>query len=410
VPDIYGSPPPSFAQPPSALSDPLRLIQGLGALQDFRIRQQQAPALAQQPAAALTGQNIQNATAQAQQEAAWTQLVQSRVASELAGKENPTPDDVRTAITNTSRGVPQIAVSRPDILTNAGDFILKDAKGNYRTSPADIKRAAADMLNLATPPDAGLVTVNDPKTNQPITMTRQQANMMALAPNSAATGGPAPSTSLPGFASGPPAGAEQSTAVMQADLARAGNFKTDIFPLTQALDLAKSLGPGGMAPGSKGRQDFESFVYGLMPSLVPAGMQDKIKNYAELEKYLVNNASQRANSMGPHTNDGLAQATTGSPNVHINDLAGIDLIKAQIALRRMEQAQTIQAAKGGPVSYTTNKAQTAAGFDPRAFQIDLMNPDQVTKLQKTLKGAERVKFNASLRAAIDSGAITQPGQ
>jgi hypothetical protein len=214
---------------------------------------------------------------------------------------------------------------------------------------------------------------------------------------------------VPGAVPGsPPLGAGTSAEAYQRDLLRAGNFKQDIFPLTRALELAKSLGPGGMAPGSKGRQEFESYVYGLMPSLVPPAMQDKIKNYAELEKYLVNNASQRAQNLGPHTNEGLAAATTGSPNVHINDLAGIDLIKAQIALRRMEHAQTLQAAKAGPANYTAEKAKFAAGQDPQAYAVDLMEPEQRQKLHITIRGTARDRFNDSLAAAIDSGAIDAP--
>lgn len=206
---------------------------------------------------------------------------------------------------------------------------------------------------------------------------------------------------------GNPIGSGESAGAYQADLRRAGNFKQDVFPLERALDLAKKLGPGGMAPGSKGRQEFESYVYGLMPSLVPEGMREKIKNYAELEKYLVNNTSQRAQNLGPHTNEGLAQATTGSPNVHINDLAGVDLIKAQLALRRMEHAQTMQASKAGPANYTNEKARFSAQHEPSAYSIDLMEPEQIAKLKKTLKGADRERFNASLRQAIDSGAIVK---
>jgi hypothetical protein len=217
---------------------------------------------------------------------------------------------------------------------------------------------------------------------------------------------------------GLPPGSEASAGVMQADLQRAGNFKSDIFPLERSLDLAQKLGPGGMAPGSKQRQDFESYVYGLMPSLVPQGMQDKIKNYAELEKYLVNNASQRAQNLGPHTNDGLAAAVTGSPNVHINDLAGVDLIKAQIMLRRMEHAQTLQAARKGPANYTAEKAKFGTSQDPDAYGLDLKTPEQIRALDKSLKGPARIKFNRSLATALDlqpdgspspNAVLTMPG-
>lgn len=210
------------------------------------------------------------------------------------------------------------------------------------------------------------------------------------------------------FPGSPALGSGESAGDYQAGNRRAANFKNDIFPLEKALDLAKKLGPGGMAPGSKGRQEFESYVYGLAPSLLPAGVQDKIKNYAELEKYLVQNTQQRAQGLGPHTNEGLAVATTGSPNVHINDLAGVDLIKAQIMLRRMEHAQHFEAAKAGPVNYSAVKGGIAAAQEPSAYGIDMMEPDRLEKLKKTLKGPARDRFNASLRSAIESGTVVKP--
>ena len=49
----------------------------------------------------------------------------------------------------------------------------------------------------------------------------------------------------------------------------------------------------------------------------------------------------------------------------------------------------------------------AAAHDPRAFMIDLMETDQIDKLKKTLKGADRQRFNKSLQTALDSGAIVR---
>jgi hypothetical protein len=211
---------------------------------------------------------------------------------------------------------------------------------------------------------------------------------------------------FPGVQTGLPLGAKESGDQMAEDLRQAGTYSQGIFPLQQALKLAKDLGPGGMGPGTKGRQSFEEFVYSVMPSLVPADMQKKIKTYAELEKYLVNNTQQLAQTIGPHTNDGLASAVTGSPGVHINDLAGVDLIKANIAARKMVHTLTMQASRAGGPNYSKQKAFLAPQQDPRAFHIENAEPDEIDNWHKSLKGAEREKFNASLRAGIASGVIS----
>ena len=386
--------PPAAPQPQQGLlsGDPLRLVGMLGELQKIQLLRQQMPALAQQPAANLQGTNLVNAnTALANVTARLAQQAdaQHRVAAGLGAMipAGASPDDVHSATAYFARSNPDIARQFPDMIPAAADVILKHPKG--------IGAGRAILLNSALSPGEASGRVVGPPTasGAPTTMSVPQANLAGA-----------------GIVTGTPPGSETSAGVMQADLARAGTYSSDIFPLNRALELAKSLGPGGMGPGTEGRQKFESYVYSLMPQLVPQEAQNKIKNYAELEKYLINNTQNRAQNLGPHTNEGLATAVTGSPNVHINDLAGIDLIKAQIALRKMEQTQTMQSVKAGPVGYTTVKPQISAQLDPRAFHIENMEPAEIQRLQKTLKGPERARFNASLRAGIESGVITPPGQ
>lgn len=224
-----------------------------------------------------------------------------------------------------------------------------------------------------------------------------------------------PSIIAPPVAAGPaaglPLGSEKSAEVLQGDLARARNFGQEIVPWQQALEKLKLLGPGGTGPGTQGRQEFQSFLFALAPTVSRwAGVDpEKIKNYAEAEKYLTQATQSRAAGFGAHTDLALSQAITGNPSVKINDLAATDVTKVAIALRRMEQVQTLQNAAHGPVDYTKKAAEWATKQDARAYAIDLMPPEQLKKLQKDLKGAERAKFNASLKAAIESGVVAPPG-
>lgn len=210
-----------------------------------------------------------------------------------------------------------------------------------------------------------------------------------------------------------PIGAEKSSAILQADLEKASTYGQEIYPWMQALDKVKALGAGGTAPGSKGRQEVESFLYGLSPEfakVIPGFDATKIKNYAELEKYLTQATQQRAQGFGVHTDQGLATAIAGSPNVHINDLAVHDVVKSAIALRRMEHAQTIVNEGAGPVGYTSSKSKWATGQDPVAYAVDLMTPEARTKYIKSLKGKSLQRFNDSLQSAYASGVIDRPGQ
>jgi hypothetical protein len=205
-------------------------------------------------------------------------------------------------------------------------------------------------------------------------------------------------------------GANESNAAMLADQAREAGLPQDLYPWQQALSKMQELQARGetFGPGSKGRQELESYAQTLAPSLSKWFGVDpsKVTGYAEVEKYLQQGLGQRANNFGPKSNEGLAAAAGASPNVNVTDLAGVPLIKSIIAMRRMEYAQVQQAAKNGGPAYLGAKSAIGTQLDPRAFSIDMMDPKQIQTLQKTLKGAERAKFNASLRIAIDNGLIS----
>lgn len=235
-------------------------------------------------------------------------------------------------------------------------------------------------------------------------LTAQHGGAAAPPAGGAPAGGPQ--------VTGNPMGSERSAEAYQAALQRASNYGQDIYPWQEAARILEQSPKGFTGPGSKGRQQLEEFVYALSPTVARwSGIpEDKIKNYAELEKYLTQATQSRATGFGAHTDMQLATAISGNPNVHINDLANKDVVKAAIALRRMEHAQALAASKAGPVRYSEAAARWGATMDPRAFAIDMMPAKEVERLKKELKGKERARFNQSLQAAIDAGVVTMPGQ
>lgn len=198
--------------------------------------------------------------------------------------------------------------------------------------------------------------------------------------------------------------------------ARAANFGSDIYPMAQALPALERLGKTGTGPGTDELNTMKSFIQSNLSWLPGAekiiGNPDTIKDFDEVTKYLTNIAGARAGTFGHGTDQALSTALTASPNTRISNLAAVDLTKATIALRRMEQAQTLEAdAKNiSPGKFSTWAARWATNVDPRAFMADLMTPEQLQNLNKTLKNpAERVKFNNSVQMAIEQGIITRPG-
>jgi hypothetical protein len=223
---------------------------------------------------------------------------------------------------------------------------------------------------------------------------------------------------IPGaLPAGLPAGGAQSAEAMQGDLLRARRFGEEVFPLHQALDAAENLkakyGAGYFGPGSKGRQEFESYFYGIAPTLSRwVGVDpEKLREYAKADKYMTQAMQSRAANFGSHTDSALATAISGNPNVSVNDLAVEDVLKSSIALRRAEHAQTLSASKGGGPGYTQAAASWPAQNDVRAFALDLMSPEARAKLLGSIKKGtpEWRRFNNSLRSAYDSGIMSRPG-
>ena len=100
-----------YPQPPQAnqgllSGDPLKLIGALQGIQNLGLQRQQLPALAQQPAAALQGQNISNATAQFEQEAKQNQWLNDNWGA-MADKKGLGAEDVYNFAAQAARaGVP----------------------------------------------------------------------------------------------------------------------------------------------------------------------------------------------------------------------------------------------------------------------------------------------------------------
>jgi hypothetical protein len=222
------------------------------------------------------------------------------------------------------------------------------------------------------------------------------------------------SAGLPGqVTTGLPPGSEASIGRMHKDLGNTVDFGQDMLPMQQAYDamqrLKQKYGEGYFAPGAKGRQDFMAFFYGIAPQLSKmfGGDPEKIRDFAEADKYLKQAVAGRVGGFGAGTQEQLKLAVGGSPGVEIPDMATEHVVKMMMAARRMEHAQTLTASQFGGPNYTRNAGNIATQLVPQAFMVDLMSGDEIRKLERGLTGAARDNFNASLALAMKTGAISR---
>lgn len=241
-----------------------------------------------------------------------------------------------------------------------------------------------------------------------------RANQLMLSPNAGDTQKLVPPQNdnpQGGVVTSPSAGrlqAQTQAAVTSAqryaeDASRESNFQQNIIPLQKAYEAVKSLGTTGMGPGSEQLNEIRSFLVSrgvLNPS-------DELKSFDEARKYLTQAA--RANG-DTGTNDKLAAAFAGNPNLGISNAAATDVLKTSLSLSRLQNAQVraFQSTGQGEENYSKWSNTWNSEQDPVAYGFDLMEPAQRAKYIKGLDKPGRERFVKSLSTAVNLGLVQAP--
>ena len=194
------------------------------------------------------------------------------------------------------------------------------------------------------------------------------------------------------------------------DLAKARNFKQDLYPAETALKGIQELGIQGVGPGTPALNDLKSAIITWLPNPDKAEIE-KVGRFQETRKYL----SQIARTSGnTGTNDQLAAAFEANPSITMNQAATENVLKSVIALRKMQHAQVLLAENEGvkPEDYSKWVAKNQNNFDARAFGFDIMSDEAKKKLVTELKKDPKAlkKFEYSLQFAHDADLIAPPAR
>lgn len=273
------------------------------------------------------------------------------------------------------------------------------------------------------------VSYNDPSTGQP-RMTNQagfNAMLNGGAPAGAgaptadgryptqtgaqpqATGAAFPSIGAglaPGEAAAAETAAKGSANQYVADQAATNGYAGRIFQLQKALTALQSTNTGA---GTNQRNAILSY---LQTAGVPGIDPNKIASYDEANKYLTQYALNQSSNFGNATDSKLATTLSGNASTSISNLAAQDVVKANIGLERMKQAQ-INAfdASGLPASqYQKFSTRWNSQVDPRVFIVDQLAPDKKAALRDSMSAAQRQTFTSQYNAALQNGWIPGQGQ
>lgn len=383
VNSLYPAPP----QPAQNLlsGDPLKVIGTLGALQDFRLKNQQFNALSQQPDAALQGQNIQNATSQMKQNEEAAQI-----AAHYFGSlpDDAKPDDVYKMKAAIRAVHPNISAQT---INTVADVALRDQGG--------LKNGIATLRTMGLSPEAMVTRVQGPPTagGQPTSIPQTSA----IRTGAMATGlSPALATAN-----------ERSGQAYSSASEAAGNYGQRINPLRQAIPILEGMKETDIGPISDKWNEIKSTAVNLGAGPLLGIDPEKIRDVNELKKYFKQYSVQSGATLGPHTNDGLAAAVTSNPNISMDKLSALELSKVALGVERMRQAGVLEfnakvdRGDADPSQFNKFMVDWGTKQDPRAFVYDLMSKDQQEKLKKNLPPAELKKIRDGMNIADRHGLL-----
>jgi hypothetical protein len=200
--------------------------------------------------------------------------------------------------------------------------------------------------------------------------------------------------------------------MLAADSTAAAQYNNNRFPYEQALsEYGRGMTTG---PGT----DFKNRMEGYARAWLPGNaFVDSTKSYDALGKWLSQITSSTPGA--GRSVEALETTLAGNASTHINELAGEDMMKAGLALQRMNVARATvwngmspqeQSAYGG--NYQKFAADYGSKADVRAFAFDLYNPAQRKTLAESIaKGteAEAQRFEHSLNLARQANLVGPPG-
>jgi hypothetical protein len=225
-----------------------------------------------------------------------------------------------------------------------------------------------------------------------------------------------PTSAPPGVADAKEIVGKQSGTDYATALSNAGNLGAALQPDLAVLDIVKGKGPGDFGPGTDKLNQLKKLAVTWLPNVDPKLINDS-SDFDTVKKYLIQGARSNGNTS---SNDQLAAAFEGSPNVTMNTATIESIVKSRVALKKMEAAEALMFQNTGlPESdFSKWKSKNQNQFDPRAFGFDMMDREKQDKLlsgftekendskeMKAAKAKAYTKFRNTLQFAHDAQLI-----
>lgn len=393
MPDVSSLYPQAPQQQQGLLSgDPTKVIGLVNALNQNRLFQEQFPALAQQPAAALRGQEISNQTGLQDQQNQARRAVSGFISGSLAGNPNPSRDDVHNAKALAARTFPDVALKYPDMIPAVGDVVLKHPKGiragvgvltNSQLTPE------GQSLDVTAPPGPG----GAPRVMKlPATNVGDGTRETGLAPGEEA------------LISSPAARAER----LQGTSSTSPQYHADLENLKQDSKVLDNLG-GPTFEVEKKLNQLTSRLGGFGVTMTP----EQLKAGESFDKIANQISTSQAGNLGAATDAGRHMVVGANPSTSMSSYGRegvIDMLHGnQDAIDRSRKNWLKARANGAKVG-SFDQFMDIAGeqIDPRVFQYNRMSGPNQHKFLDNMGDADYKEFQTRYKDALDKNWVKEP--
>jgi hypothetical protein len=374
---LYPQPPAPGGGVNALLSDPAKAIGLLSGIQDYRLKQQQFDSLAQQPAAALAGQNIQNQTAQMKQNEE-----ASQIAAHYFGSlpDNATPEDVYRMKMAIRAVHPNISAQT---INTVADVALRDGQS--------LGNGIKTLRLMGVSPDvlSGRVTgPPDPSTGAPTNIPYSSA---ARIPGQMPTGLAPGEEDLA-------KGAAERAARLQSTAATSPQYHADLENLRQESKVLGNVGGPTTETEKKVNQLLSRFgVEGTMTKeqLGAAESFAKIANQISLNQSTMFHGSDAGLHTVVSANPSLEQSRYGREGI-------IDMLHGnQDAIDVTRKAWLAARANGvAPKDYDLFAERMGQEVDPRVFQFNRLSRDNQQKFLSQMDPGDLKEFEDKYKNAM----------
>lgn len=230
-------------------------------------------------------------------------------------------------------------------------------------------------------------------------------------PASAAPPAPTASGRTPAaFPMGEPEAASGSGKQVAEERDAAGSYQERVYPLRGAIEILSKMKDNEIGPGTEQFNTLKSAAQTWGLGEIAGIDPNKVADFNKLRKYFEDAAARRVSAVGgPRTNDGLASALKATPNVGLDKLSALELVKLNLAIDRMRQAAILEFDTLKPAvpagKFASWRANWMTQQDPRAYIYDLMSPAAQRKLLADMTPAQRTKFEKSIEIADKHGVV-----